>query len=92
MKLGSVSFSAFAFRDRAADADPLSADSFAARGCRMVRAPDSLGPKVVEEFRDDRETADADTGGELGVGPQAHGDDIVTFVGRLDDPPGVVRA
>ena len=39
------------------------------------------GADVLEELRDDWEAADTDTNGELGVGPQAHGDYIVAYIG-----------
>lgn len=46
--------------------------------------------EVLKELGDDGEAADDNAGGELGMGPQAHGDYVVAYVGRLDDSPGVV--
>ena len=56
LKLGSLSFSAFAFRDEdwdfaAADADPLPAESFSDDlGIRTVKAPCTLGPMCWKNF------------------------------------------
>lgn len=47
---------------------------------------------MLEEFGDDGEAADDDATGELGVGPHAHADPVVAYVGGLDQFPGVVRA
>lgn len=46
--------------------------------------------EVLEELGDDGEAADDNAGGELGMGPQAHGDYVVAYVWRVDDSPGVV--
>lgn len=47
---------------------------------------------MLEEFGDDGKAADDDAGGELDVGPHAHADHVVAYVGGLGNLPGVVRA
>ena len=45
---------------------------------------------MLEEFGDDWQAADDDSGGELGIGPQAHWDHVVADIGGLSNLPGVV--
>ena len=47
---------------------------------------------MLEEFWDDGETADDNASGELGVGPHAHGDHVVAYVGGLNYLPGIVSS
>ena len=48
--------------------------------------------EMLEEPGDDGKAADDNAGGELGIGPHAHGDHVVAYVGRLGDLPAVVRS
>ena len=45
---------------------------------------------MLEEFRDDREAADDNASGELGVRPHAHGNHVVAYVGGLNYLPSIV--
>ena len=52
----------------------------------------NFGAEVLEELGDYGKAAYHNAGGELGIGPHAHGDHVVAYVGGLDDLPYVVRS
>ena len=66
------------------------------RRCKFVfengQGAGYLGANVLEEFRDNREGADTDTDGVLGVGPHAYPGYVVANIGRLEKRPDVVRS
>ena len=45
---------------------------------------------MLEEFRNDWEAADDDSGAELGIRPHAHWDYVIADVRGLNNLPGVV--